>query len=54
MSGGPIFGFNLQDRFPRYWIVALQSSWNEKRYVVFGCPLPTLASLMTEWARDVA
>jgi hypothetical protein len=54
MSGGPIFGFNLEERYPRYWVVALQSAWSPARGVVFGCPLPTLASLMTRWATDGA
>jgi hypothetical protein len=38
-SGGPIFGFYDDDNGQlRYWIVALQSSCLDKRYV-FGCPV---------------
>jgi len=50
MSGGPIFGFMVGAQ-TRYWIVALQSSWLPKRRIVFGCPLPTIASLLTAWAQ---
>jgi len=50
MSGGPILGFNFEEPV-RYWIVALQSTWLRDRLLVFACPLPTLASLMTGWAR---
>jgi hypothetical protein len=50
MSGGPIFGFNFEERHPVYWVVALQSAWREAEGFVFGCPIPTLASLMTAWA----
>ncbi len=48
MSGGPIFGFNIGPPM-RYWIVAIQSSWLEERRITFGCPLPVLAKLLTEW-----
>lgn len=51
MSGGPIFGFNITEKETRYWIVALQSSWNPKTRIVYGCPLPVLASLLTQAAR---
>jgi hypothetical protein len=51
MSGGPIFGFSLGPQI-RYWIVALQSSWLPEQRIVFGCPLPVLASLLTKWARE--
>jgi hypothetical protein len=54
MSGGPIFGFTLDERLPRYWVVALQSSWNRTQGTVFGCFVPILASLMTEWTSDAA
>jgi hypothetical protein len=50
MSGGPILGFNLTPPM-RYWVVALQSTWLPDRRLVFGCPLPVLASLMTDWSR---
>jgi hypothetical protein len=51
MSGGPIFGFNFTPPL-RYWVVALQSTWLRDRRLVFGCPLPVLASLMTNWLRE--
>jgi hypothetical protein len=51
MSGGPILGFNLTPPM-RYWVVALQSTWLPGRRLVFGCPLPVLASLMTDWSRE--
>lgn len=51
MSGGPIFGFRLKPE-ARYWIVALQSSWNPQKRIVYGCDLPTLASLMTKWTEE--
>lgn len=47
MSGGPIFGFSIGPQI-RYWVVALQSSWLPDQRIVFGCPLPVLASLLTE------
>ncbi|TPO13754.1 hypothetical protein [Mesorhizobium sp. B1-1-5] len=51
MSGGPIFGFRI-DPGPevRYWVVALQSSWDPDSRTIYATPMPTLASLMTEWA----
>ena len=53
MSGGPIFGFRKEsDTSGRYWIVALQSSWNREKSIVYGCPLPILASLMTAWGSE--
>jgi hypothetical protein len=53
MSGGPIFGFNLDGEFARYWVVAMQSAWNRSQNLVYGCPLPLLATLMTQWSGDV-
>lgn len=50
MSGGPIFGFKLDEQHPRYWVVALQSCWNRAHGVVYGCPVPILASFLTKWA----
>jgi hypothetical protein len=50
MSGGPIFGFRQEGQELRYWVVALQSSWDRQRRITYGCDLPLLASLMTEWA----
>ena len=51
MSGGPIFGFRRKPEL-RYWIVALQSLSNRPKRIVYGCDLPTLASLMTAWAEE--
>jgi hypothetical protein len=51
MSGGPIFGFQSQPRL-RYWLVAIQSSWDPQTRTVYGCSLRVLASLMTHWARE--
>lgn len=51
MSGGPILGFNLTPPM-RYWVVALQSTWLRDRRLVFGCPLPLLAPLLTEALRN--
>lgn len=52
MSGGPIFGFRYKDSELRYWVVALQSSWYRSRRIIFGCPLPILASLLSDWIGD--
>lgn len=52
MSGGPIFGFNLEPPV-RYWVVALQSTWICDRGLVFACPVPVLAALMSDWLRSV-
>lgn len=49
MSGGPIFGFREIDGQVRYWVVAIQSSWLESERIIYGCPVPTLASLMTQF-----
>jgi hypothetical protein len=54
MSGGPIFGFRYKDQELRYWVVALQSTWDRQRRITYGCDLPLLASLMTEWASEAA
>jgi hypothetical protein len=54
MSGGPIFGFRQEGQELRYWVVALQSSWDRQRRITYGCDLPLLASLMTEWGREAA
>jgi len=53
MSGGPIFGFRFGDQ-TRYWVVALQSTWIRESRTVYGCSLPVLASLMTDWANQAA
>jgi hypothetical protein len=53
MSGGPIFGVKFGTPM-RYWIVALQSSWNRKQRRVFGCPISVLASLLTEWTDELS
>jgi hypothetical protein len=51
MSGGPIFGFNF-DPPTKYWVVALQSSWLPDEGVVYGCPLPTLAGIISEYLEE--
>lgn len=53
MSGGPIFGFNFDGEGTRYWLVAIQSSWDRAQSLVYGCPIPILASLMTRWSDEV-
>lgn len=50
MSGGPILGFKHDAEGMRYWVVALQSSWDPQRRIVYGCSLPILATMMTKWA----
>lgn len=52
MSGGPIFGIKFGPPM-RYWVVALQSAWRQDVHVVFGCLLPVLAFLVTEWTEQV-
>ena len=52
MSGGPIFGFNLNSP-SRYWVVAIQSAWLKDRKITIGCPLPVLANLLTEWTDGI-
>lgn len=53
MSGGPIFGFRNGPPMS-YWVVAIQSSWLPSQAVVFGCPLPVLAGLLTTWIDDLS
>ncbi|MCJ7639818.1 MAG: hypothetical protein MUO70_08100 [Euryarchaeota archaeon] len=53
MSGGPIFGFRYGPSMA-YWVVAIQSSWLPSRRIVFGCPLPVLAELLTTWIDDLS
>lgn len=53
MSGGPIMGFRNGPP-SSYWIVAIQSSWLKTRRVVFGCPIPVLAGLLTQWIDELA
>ena len=48
MSGGPILGFRYGPP-ATYWVVAIQSSWLRSKGIVFGCPLPVLAGLLTKW-----
>jgi hypothetical protein len=48
MSGGPIFGFRYGPP-TAYWVVAIQSRWLKSQRVVFACPLPVLAELLTTW-----
>ena len=53
MSGGPILGFRQEpDGSHRYWLVALQSSWNPDTRTIYACPIPIIASLMTEWSDE--
>lgn len=52
MSGGPIFGFRYGPPMA-YWIVAIQSSWLQSRRIIFGCPIPVLAGLLTTWIDDL-
>jgi hypothetical protein len=48
-SGGPIFGFfKGDDGNWRYWIVALQSRWNEKRRIIFGCQIPVIGQIVEQ------
>jgi len=54
MSGGPIFGFRQEGQELRYWVVALQSSWDRQRRITYGCDLPLLASLMMKWGSEAA
>jgi hypothetical protein len=46
MSGGPIFGFKKTEEGLKYWIVAIQSWWDKKRRITFGCRVPTFARLL--------
>jgi len=48
MSGGPIFGFSYGPPMA-YWVVAIQNFWLPSKGIVFGCPLPVLAELLTKW-----
>lgn len=49
MSGGPIFGFRKrQDGSMLYHVVALQSWWDEKRRIIFGCSVPYFAEKLYE------
>ena len=44
MSGGPIYGFRKDtEGNTRYHVVALQSWWDPKKRVVFGCSVPYFA-----------
>lgn len=53
MSGGPIFGFRFGPP-SAYWVVAIQSSWLQAKRIVFGCPLPVLAKLLTTWIDELS
>lgn len=53
MSGGPIFGFRYGPPMA-YWVVAIQSSWLQSKRIIFGCPLPILAELLTTWIDDLS
>jgi hypothetical protein len=53
MSGGPIFGFRHGPPMT-YWVIAIQSSWLKSKGIIFGCSLPVLAGLLTEWIDDLS
>jgi hypothetical protein len=53
MSGGPILGFRYGPPMT-YWVVAIQSSWLKNQHIIFGCPLPVLAGLLTKWIDDLS
>lgn len=48
MSGGPIFAFyvNVQGEM-RYWLVALQSNWNENTRNLVACPTRIFGAVLT-------
>ncbi|MCA9113174.1 MAG: hypothetical protein KDA52_24695 [Planctomycetaceae bacterium] len=48
MSGGPIFGFAKRDNRTYCWVVALQSAWDPKRKIVYGCSVPRFGRIMSE------
>jgi hypothetical protein len=48
MSGGPIFGIKKIDGDERYWVVAIQSWWDKKRRISFGCRLLSFAKEIGE------
>lgn len=52
MSGGPIFGFRYAPPMA-YWVAAIQSSWLPRQRIVFGCPVPILAKLLSTWIDDL-
>jgi len=51
MSGGPIIGFSLKPP-ERFWLVAIQSSWNKQDGLVYGTKIPMLAKLLEELVSD--
>ena len=53
MSGGPILGFCTK-KDTQYWIVALQSSWDPVKRIIYGCPLPIIGEWLTRWAKEPA
>jgi hypothetical protein len=54
MSGGPIYGFRqLEDGKWTYHVVALQSWWDEKKRIAYGCSLPYFAEALHSAAIDV-
>ena len=52
MSGGPIFGFRNSDS--QYWIIALQSSWDPQKRIIYGCSLPVIGAWLTNNAMPPA
>jgi hypothetical protein len=54
MSGGPIYGFRQLDNGSWvYHVVALQSWWDEKRRIAYGCSLPYFAEALHSAAVDL-
>lgn len=49
MSGGPIYGFTrVGEKAWTYKVVALQSRWNRRTRVIFGCSLQAMAKALSE------
>ena len=49
MSGGPIFAIQHdQEGRPKYWIVALQSSWNRGTHEIKACPVQPFGLFLEE------
>jgi hypothetical protein len=48
MSGGPILGYQDREGVTQYWVVAIQSSWNERHRVIFGCVLAYIGAMIDQ------
>jgi len=46
MSGGPIFGFWVENGSTKYCILAIQSAWRKDHRIIFGCLLPYIGALV--------